>query len=47
MRARRRFHRHGGDEDRTRVPAYLLPSEVSVTVFDRSLRRAGDILREG
>jgi hypothetical protein len=47
MRARRRFQQHRGGEHRTRVPAYLLPPEVSDVVFDPTLRRAGDILREG
>jgi hypothetical protein len=47
MRARRRVERHREDEERTRVPAYLLPPEVSVVIFDPTLQRAEDILREG
>jgi hypothetical protein len=47
MRERRRVERHREQDDRTRVPAYLLPPEVSVVVFDPTLQRAGDILREG
>ncbi len=46
MRARRRFYWHR--LDRTRVPpSYLLPPVHSAVVFDPTLRRAGDILREG
>jgi hypothetical protein len=46
MRARRRFQRYPEEEQRTPVPAYLLPPEASDVVFDPTLRRAGDILRE-
>jgi len=46
MRARRRFHWYRTDRAMT-TPLYLLPPVLSDVVFDPTLRRAGDILREG